>query len=52
MVRLTSITTKAGDAGQTGLGDGSRVAKSSARVEAMGTVDELNSVLGMVVSTE
>lgn len=52
MVRLTSITTKAGDAGQTGLGDGSRVAKSSVRVEAMGTVDELNSVLGMVVSTD
>jgi len=50
MVRLTSITTKAGDSGQTGLGDGSRVEKSSARVEAMGTVDELNAVLGMAVS--
>lgn len=50
MVRLTSITTKAGDAGQTGLGDGSRVPKYHPRIEALGTVDELNAVLGMVLT--
>ncbi|MBX2855509.1 MAG: cob(I)yrinic acid a,c-diamide adenosyltransferase [Rhodobacteraceae bacterium] len=47
MVVLNKIYTKTGDAGETGLGDGSRVAKHSARVEAYGTVDELNAVVGL-----
>lgn len=46
--RLTRIYTRTGDQGSTGLGDGSRVAKDAARVEAYGTVDELNSVVGML----
>ena len=46
--RLTRIYTRTGDNGSTGLGDGSRVAKDAARVEAYGTVDELNSVIGML----
>lgn len=50
--RLSKIYTRTGDAGTTGLADGSRVAKDSARVEAMGTVDELNSVLGSVLVHE
>jgi cob(I)alamin adenosyltransferase len=45
-VRLTKIYTRGGDAGQTSLGDGSRVSKLDARVAAMGDVDELNSVVG------
>jgi cob(I)alamin adenosyltransferase len=45
-VRLTRIYTRGGDAGETSLGDGSRVSKTHARVEAMGEVDELNSLLG------
>ena len=45
-----SIATKRGDGGQTGLAGGIRVSKSSPRVEAYGTVDELNSVLGMARS--
>jgi cob(I)alamin adenosyltransferase len=45
-VRLTRIYTRGGDAGETSLGDGSRVPKTDARVVAMGDVDELNSVLG------
>ena len=48
--RLTKIYTRTGDDGSTGLGDGSRVAKDSLRVEAMGTVDELNSALGVLLS--
>jgi len=48
MVRLTRITTKGGDTGQTSLGDGSRVAKHAPRVAAYGDVDELNAVLGLV----
>ena len=47
MVYLSTIYTKAGDAGQTGLGDGRRVAKDHVRVEAYGQVDELNAVLGL-----
>ena len=47
MVYLSSIYTKAGDAGQTGLGDGRRVSKDHPRVEAYGQVDELNAVLGL-----
>jgi cob(I)alamin adenosyltransferase len=48
--RLSKIYTRTGDDGSTGLGDGSRVRKDSARVSAYGTVDELNSVLGMLLS--
>ncbi|MDB6001035.1 MAG: ATP--cobalamin adenosyltransferase, partial [Rhizobacter sp.] len=44
--RLTRITTRTGDDGSTGLGDGSRVAKDHLRVHAMGDVDELNSHIG------
>ncbi|MBK0399374.1 cob(I)yrinic acid a,c-diamide adenosyltransferase [Limibaculum sp. M0105] len=47
MVVLNRIYTRTGDAGETALGDGSRVAKHSARVAAYGTVDELNSVAGL-----
>jgi cob(I)alamin adenosyltransferase len=47
MVRLTRIYTRGGDTGQTSLGDGSRVAKQSARVEAFGTVDEANAAVGV-----
>jgi cob(I)alamin adenosyltransferase len=45
-VRLTKIYTRGGDAGQTSLGDGSRVSKLDALVRAYGAVDELNSILG------
>lgn len=51
MVYLSRIYTKSGDGGETGLGDGSRVPKDSGRVEAYGQVDELNSVLGLVVAS-
>ena len=51
-VRLTRIYTRAGDAGETSLGDGSRVPKTDPRIEAYGTVDELNSLLGFVLSGE
>ena len=47
MVVLNKIYTRTGDAGETALGDGSRVAKHSARVAAYGTVDELNAMLGV-----
>ena len=47
MVVLNRIYTKTGDAGETALGNGQRVAKHSVRVEAYGTVDETNSVLGL-----
>ena len=46
--RLSSITTRTGDDGSTGLGDGSRTRKDHARVQAMGDVDELNSQLGLL----
>jgi cob(I)alamin adenosyltransferase len=48
--RLSRIYTRTGDDGTTGLGDGSRVAKDSARVEAYGTVDELNSAIGLLLA--
>ena len=51
-VRLTKIYTRGGDAGQTSLGDGSRVSKLDARIAAYGTVDELNAVVGVVVAGE
>jgi cob(I)alamin adenosyltransferase len=47
MVRLTRIYTRGGDAGATSLGDGSRVAKQSLRVDAYGTVDEANAAIGL-----
>ncbi len=50
MVFLNRIYTKSGDGGETGLGDGTRVPKDAARVAAFGEVDELNSVLGLVVA--
>lgn len=46
--RLTRITTRSGDDGTTGLADGSRLAKDSSRIEAIGALDELNSALGVV----
>jgi cob(I)alamin adenosyltransferase len=48
--RLTRIYTRTGDGGTTGLADGSRVAKDAPRIEAIGAVDELNSVVGMLLS--
>lgn len=50
MVRLNKIYTRTGDAGTTGLVDGSRVAKDDARLAAMGDVDEANSAIGVAVS--
>ena len=47
--RLTKIYTRTGDSGETGLGDGSRIAKTAPRVEAMGNADELNSLLGTLL---
>ena len=47
MVRLTKIYTRGGDQGETSLGDGTRVAKDSLRVEAFGTVDEANAAIGL-----
>jgi cob(I)alamin adenosyltransferase len=49
-VRLTKIYTRGGDAGQTSLGDGSRVSKLDPRVGAYGAVDELNSYVGLVLA--
>ena len=48
--RLSKITTRTGDKGETGLGDGTRVAKNSARIAALGDVDELNSSLGLLLA--
>jgi cob(I)alamin adenosyltransferase len=48
--RLTKIATRTGDDGTTGLGDNTRVPKHSARVQAMGDVDELNSHIGVLLS--
>lgn len=50
--RLSKIYTRTGDKGTTGLGDGTRVEKTSARVEAFGTVDELNSAVGLVLAAK
>ena len=50
--RLSKIYTRTGDKGNTGLGDGSRVDKDHIRVEAFGTVDELNSIIGMILAYE
>src|SRR5258708_39418351 len=48
--RLSKIVTKTGDQGTTGLADGSRVAKDSARIDALGAIDELNSVIGLLLA--
>jgi cob(I)alamin adenosyltransferase len=49
-VRLTRIFTRGGDAGETSLGDGSRVSKLDPRIAAFGTTDELNSLIGVVLA--
>ena len=48
--RLSKIYTRTGDAGTTGLGDGTRVTKDSLRIVAMGDVDELNSIIGLMLT--
>src|SRR5579862_1092009 len=48
--RLSKIYTRTGDDGTTGLGDGTRVPKNGERVEAYGTVDELNSSIGVLLA--
>jgi cob(I)alamin adenosyltransferase len=48
--RLSRIYTRTGDGGETGLGDGSRVGKDHARIEALGSVDELNSHIGLLLT--
>ncbi|MFT4173263.1 MAG: cob(I)yrinic acid a,c-diamide adenosyltransferase [Rhodocyclaceae bacterium] len=50
--RLSRITTRTGDDGSTGLGDGRRVRKDSARIQALGDIDELNSALGVVLAED
>jgi cob(I)alamin adenosyltransferase len=51
-VRLTRIYTRGGDQGETSLGDGSRVSKLDCRIGAFGTVDELNSAIGVVLAAD
>jgi cob(I)alamin adenosyltransferase len=51
-VRLTRIYTRGGDAGETSLGDGSRVSKLDPRIAAYGAVDELNAAVGVVLAGE
>ena len=48
--RLTRITTRTGDDGSTGLGDGARIQKHSLRIEVIGEIDELNSTIGAVLA--
>jgi cob(I)alamin adenosyltransferase len=48
--RLSKIATRTGDKGETGLGDGTRVTKDSARIQALGDIDELNSTLGVLLA--
>ncbi len=48
MVRINRVVTRGGDAGQTSLGDGTRVPKDAARIEAVGAVDEANAALGLL----
>jgi len=50
--RLSKIYTRTGDDGSTGLGDGQRTGKDSARVNAYGTVDEANSTIGLLLASE
>ncbi len=48
MIRIDRVITRGGDAGETSLGDGARVRKDSARIEAIGTVDEANAAIGLL----
>lgn len=48
--RLSKIYTRTGDKGTTGLGDGSRVDKDHVKIESIGTIDELNSVVGIILT--
>ncbi|HEY8070142.1 MAG TPA: cob(I)yrinic acid a,c-diamide adenosyltransferase [Burkholderiales bacterium] len=48
--RLSKIATRTGDKGETGLGDGRRVSKDSARIQALGDIDELNSSIGVLLA--
>ena len=50
--RLSKISTRTGDAGTTGLGDGSRVPKEGMRIQAIGDIDELNSLIGVLLCEE
>jgi cob(I)alamin adenosyltransferase len=50
--RLSKITTRTGDAGETGLADGSRLPKDSPRIAALGEVDELNSLIGVLLAEQ
>jgi len=50
--RLSKIYTRTGDQGTTGLGDGRRISKDSDRIEAIGTIDELNSLIGVLIAQE
>jgi len=50
--RLTKIYTRTGDDGSTGLADGNRVEKDSLRVDAIGDIDELNSLLGVLAAND
>ena len=50
MVKITKVYTRTGDSGQTGLVGGKRLPKDHPRIEAYGTVDELNSLIGIVLS--
>ena len=51
MVRLTKIYTKTGDKGKTSLASGKRISKDNIRIKSYGSVDELNSILGIVRQT-
>lgn len=51
-MRLTNITTRTGDTGKTGLADGTRLGKEHARIAVLGSVDELNSQLGVLLAEE
>src|SRR6478672_11526339 len=51
MPRITKVYTRTGDGGDTGLGGGQRVPKDSLRIETYGTVDELNSYLGVAIAS-
>ena len=48
--RLSKIATRTGDKGETGLGDGRRVAKDAVRIQALGDIDELNSCIGVLLA--
>lgn len=50
--RISKVVTRTGDDGSTGLADGSRIAKASARIECIGDIDELNSLLGLLQAEE